>query len=190
MHTLFTDKKEEFKCNIDVSGASLSETKARIVLRGNSKTLMFEGRIDSSGMCLVPISGLKHIFEVDEVGKLSLEVIADGTYFIPYESEFKVKTSKNVTVEVFGHSDSNVVSESSVSVKITPPTHSKVSKPVESKVSNANHIANLLKNEGITLENVVDKKYEVKKIVREYISQKKLKDINYNIFIKEIIKHI
>lgn len=185
MHTLFTDKKEEFKCNIDVEGTSLSETSARVVLKGDRRTMMFEGRIDSSGMCLVPISNLKHIFEKDEVGKLQLEVIADGTFFIPYESEFKVKASKNVTVEVYGQ-EKEEVNESAIRVKVTKP----ISEAKPKKIDNAVDIANRLVNEGITLENIMDRKARVKKIVRGYIEEKNLKDIDYNIFIKEIIKHL
>ena len=55
MYKLFTDKTELFECDINISGASLSNTQARLVIETPELTLLFKGEVDSKGKCVVPI---------------------------------------------------------------------------------------------------------------------------------------
>ena len=44
MYKLFTDKSELFECYIKIEGASLSNSKARLVVETNEYSLMFNGK--------------------------------------------------------------------------------------------------------------------------------------------------
>ena len=46
MYKLFTDKSEVFECDIKIKGASLQNSKSRLVIETNSYSLMFNGKID------------------------------------------------------------------------------------------------------------------------------------------------
>ena len=113
MYTLYTDKGENFKCNIEVQGAKLSQTKARLVIESKGHSILFEGKVDGNGECIVPIVKLKDILEEGEQGEMRLEVIAEDTFFSPWKSEYKVKTNKKVTVEV-KESENNTLTETKV----------------------------------------------------------------------------
>ena len=52
-----------------------------------------------NGKCNIPIRKLG-ILNEGTVGRIKLEVIAEGTVFVPWEDEFKVKVSKKVSVVV------------------------------------------------------------------------------------------
>ena len=100
MYKLFTDKSELFECDIKLEGASLSKSKARLVVETSDYSLLFNGNISSKGKCEIPIKKLKGLIDEDTTGNIRLEVIAEDTFFTPWESNFEVETSKKVTVEV------------------------------------------------------------------------------------------
>ena len=105
MYKFYKDKPENFECNVTIEGAPLSKSKARLVLENNEYNIIFEGNIDSSGKCIIPVKKLG-ILPEGLVGKLKLEVIVeDDTYFLPYESDFTVALSKKVTVEALQQSN-------------------------------------------------------------------------------------
>ena len=97
---IFSDKTKEFQCKVRVEGAALNKTKARMVLESDQHNLIYEGTIDGKGWCTIHITPTRELFVEGAVGKAKLEVIAEDTYFIPWESDFKVKSEKKVTVEV------------------------------------------------------------------------------------------
>lgn len=171
MYKLFTDKAEVFECDIQVEGASLTNSSARLVVETKDYSLMFDGEIKSGGKCTIPIRKLKGLIEEDSEGTIKLEVIADDTYFTPWESDFKVKASKKVTVEVKSQSDKTLVKENKVKV-------TNVKNGVENiKVDNSErkHVVNLLKllvNEEIDINNLHLKKDRVNKIIATYIKHK------------------
>lgn len=100
MYELYTDKNENFECKISIEGSNLSKANARLVLESTEYNLIFEGKIDNTGKCIIPIKKLKLLSE-NLKGNLKLEVIVDNdTYFVPYTDTFIVKTNKKVTVEV------------------------------------------------------------------------------------------
>ena len=99
-YKLYTDKKEIFECKITLEGASLKDATSRIVVNTPDLKLMFEGTIDNNGNCKIPIRKLRGLFSENDKGTMKLEVIAEDTYFLPWESDFIVDTSKKIKVEV------------------------------------------------------------------------------------------
>ncbi len=114
-YKLYQDKNEEFTCEIKVEGSSTEDTWARIILESENWSLVFPGEI-KNGKCIVPIRKL-NILKEGEVGSIKLEVVAEGSLFIPWESQFKVKLSKKVTVNV-NESKKNNIKKSQIPGKI------------------------------------------------------------------------
>lgn len=97
-YPLFKDKSENFSCDIYVEGAKTDETITRLIVETEDWTLMFPGEI-KNGKVTIPIRKL-NIFEEGQRGTIKLEVIAEGTVFIPWQDEFKIKVSKKVSVSL------------------------------------------------------------------------------------------
>lgn len=95
-YPLYKDKGENFSCDIYVEGAKTDETITRLIIETEDWTLMFPGEI-KNGKVNIPIRKL-NLFEEGQRGKIKLEVIVEGTLFIPFEQEFKIKVSKKVSV--------------------------------------------------------------------------------------------
>ena len=94
MYKLFTDKTELFECNISLQGASLKESKARLVVETPEYSLLFNGSISKGGKCEIPIKKLKGLIDENTSGNIRLEVIAEDNFFTPWESNFEVETQK------------------------------------------------------------------------------------------------
>lgn len=97
-YPLYKDKSETFSCDIYVEGAKTDETVTRLIVESSDWTLMFPGEI-KNGKVVIPIRKL-NLFEEGQTGKVRLEVIAEGSVFIPWEDTFKIKMSKKVTVSL------------------------------------------------------------------------------------------
>lgn len=161
MYKLYTDKPETFECDIKIEGASLTKSKARLVVETKDYSLMFNGKIDSNGKCKVPIKKLKGLIDESVKGNIRLEVIADDTYFTPWKSEFSIEAAKKVTVEVKSQTEKSAINET---VKVQ-----NVKQQVTQKETN--HVVNLLKlliRENINVENLSIKKDRVNTIVATY----------------------
>ena len=117
MYKLFTDKTELFECDIKLQGASLKKSKARLVVETPDYSLLFNGKISSNGKCEIPIRKLKGLIDEDTVGNIRLEIIAEDTFFTPWESDFEVDTNKKVQVEVKSQ-ESKAILETKVNVKV------------------------------------------------------------------------
>jgi len=115
-YKLFTDKTKLFECDVKLEGASLEETQARLVIESDNHNILLYGKIDESGTCTIPITKMKRLLPENSVGNMKLEIIAEDTYFIPWEDAYEVDTSKKVTVEVKNNTQKKVVSEKAVSV--------------------------------------------------------------------------
>jgi vacuolar-type H+-ATPase subunit I/STV1 len=97
-YNLYSDKSENFVCDIAIQGADPKQTEARLVVESGDWTLMFYGEV-KNGKCTIPIKKL-NILKENQVGDIRLEVIAEGNIFVPWEDKFKVRVSKKVTVKV------------------------------------------------------------------------------------------
>ena len=115
MYTLYSDKQNIFECDIQLEGASLTDAFARLIIESDNINLMYNGTITSDGTCRIEMPRLKGI--VKESGNLRLEVIADDMYFNPWNSDFELKKSKNITVEV-KEPKGNIIKENRAKVKV------------------------------------------------------------------------
>ena len=158
MYKLFTDKSELFECDIKLQGASLKKSKARLVIETSDYSLMFNGSISKGGKCEIPIKKLKGLIDEDITGNIRLEVIAEDTFFTPWESNFEVETSKKVTVEVKSQTFKKPIVEATV--KVTD--------------SEQQHVVNLLKlliKENINIKNISYKRNKLNNIVATYLKE-------------------
>tara|TARA_R100001509_G_scaffold74628_2_gene41622 strand:+ start:648 stop:1112 length:465 start_codon:yes stop_codon:yes gene_type:complete len=127
MYTLYSDKQNIFECDIQLEGASLNQAFARVIVEGNDLNLVFNGNINNEGNCRIEMPKLNML---KEGGEMKLEVIADDMYFNPWNSDFELKKSKNITVEV-KQPTNNVIKENKAKVKVninqqTPVTQKKI----------------------------------------------------------------
>ena len=167
MYKLFTDKSELFECDIKLQGASLKKSKARLVIETSDYSLMFNGSISKGGKCEIPIKKLKGLIDEDITGNIRLEVIAEDTFFTPWESNFEVETSKKVTVEVKSQTFKKPIVEAKVKIK------EKIT------ISEKQHIINLLKlliKEDINISNISIKRNKLNNIVATYLQENTVKN--------------
>ena len=170
MYKLFTDKSELFECDIKLEGASLSKSKARLVVETSDYSLLFKGEISSKGKCEIPIRKLKGLIDENTTGNIRLEVIAEDTFFTPWESDFEVDASKKVTVEVKSQTTKKPIVETKVNVKV------KNKKPT---ITEKQHIANLFKlliKEDINIDNISYKRNALNNIVATYLQENSVKN--------------
>ena len=170
MYKLFTDKTELFECNISLQGASLKESKARLVVETPEYSLLFNGSISKGGKCEIPIKKLKGLIDENTSGNIRLEVIAEDTFFTPWESNFEVETSKKVTVEVKTQTTKKPIVEAKVKVKVknTTPT-----------ITEKDHVMNLFKlliKDDINVDNISYKRNALNNIVATYLQENTVKN--------------
>ena len=181
MYKLFTDKTEIFECDISIEGASLRNSSARLIIESNDVNLLFNGKLDSSGKCQVPVKKLKGLLDENTKGNIKLEVIADDTYFVPWESDFSVEASKKVVVEVKSQKG-NLITESKPKVKVSG---------IKEKIttSERKHVVNIMKlliRENINLKNLNIKRNKLNNIIATYIARNPLTENKKNKVIKGI----
>ena len=170
MYKLFTDKSKLFECDIKLEGASLSKSSARLVVETSDYSLLFKGEINSNGKCEIPIRKLKGLIDENTTGNIRLEVIAEDTFFTPWESNFEVDASKKVTVEVKSQTTKKPIVETKVNVKV------KDEKPT---LTEKDHVINLLKllvKEDINIENISYKRNALNNIVATYLKENTVKN--------------
>ncbi len=168
MYKLFTDKTELFECDIKLQGASLKKSKARLVVETPDYSLLFNGKISSNGKCEIPIRKLKGLIDEDTVGNIRLEIIAEDTFFTPWESDFEVDTNKKVQVEVKSQ-ESKAILETKVNVKV------KNTKQIT--ITEKQHVINLFKlliKENININNISFKRNKLNNVVATYLKEYKI----------------
>ena len=170
MYKLFTDKSELFECDIKLEGASLSKSKARLVVETSDYSLLFDGNISSNGKCEIPIRKLKGLIDENTTGNIRLEVIAEDTFFTPWESDFEVDASKKVTVEVKSQQTKKPIVETKVEVNVKKDTPT---------ITEKQHVINLFKlliKEDINVDNISFKRNELNNIVATYLQENTVKN--------------
>jgi len=183
MYKLYTDKTEIFECDIKLSGAAIKDSKARLVIESEDLTLLFSGDISESGKCKVPVKKLRNLLDENTKGNIKLEVIAEDTYFVPWESEFLIETSKKVTVEVKSQKTKPVIKESKKMVE--------VSGIKEITISERKHVINILKlllKEKINIKNLSIKKNKLNNIIAEYKKENPIKETQTNKVVEKVVK--
>ena len=162
MYKLFTAKAELFECSISLQGASLKKSKARLVVETPEYSLLFKGTISKGGKCEIPIKKLKGLIDEDTTGNIRLEVIAEDTFFTPWETNFEVETSKKVTVEIKTQTLKKPIIEAKVKIKENVT------------ISEKQHVINLFKlliKENININNITIKRNKLNNIVATYLKE-------------------
>ena len=175
-YKIYTDKKETFECKIFLEGASLKDAKTRIVVESNNINLMYNGKIDKDGNCTVPINKLNNLLKEGDEGNLKLEVIAEDTYFLPWESDFIVDTAKKIKVEV--------KQQEKPVIKSNKPKM--VVKEVKHTFDSVTNMVDTLHKKGVTPKTLLESKTKVIPILKEYTQRTGYKKGIKN-FIKEIV---
>lgn len=92
------DTDETFECVVTVEGGSSENTISRLILKTDMWNIVFDGVIKKNGTCEVPLKKLS-LFPDGTTGKAYLEIVVDDVVFVPWESPFRVSTSKKVTIQ-------------------------------------------------------------------------------------------
>lgn len=108
--TIHKNKPEAFKCQLNIEGADIDQVSVRLLLEfEDNKNLLFYGKINEDGDCIIKIPKLKEI--ESKKGRLVVEAIADNTHFELYEAKVELKNS--VEVKMVKESVSAPIKESS-----------------------------------------------------------------------------
>jgi len=182
MYKIFIDKTKLFECDIDIEGASLDQSEVRLCLEADNFNIMFKGKITKDGDVKIPISKLKGILQEDFVGKISLEVIAEDTVFVPWESEFKTTVSKKVKVSV----DESLTESSFIDQK--PKMKFNLKETFDSS-EHINNIFDILKENKVSVKEIYRNKEILNELVKTYCGENKISE-HYNTLQKEIIETI
>jgi hypothetical protein len=181
MYKLYTDKQETFECDLFLEGADLKQSSARLIVESKDLTLMFKGTIDDKGNCKVPIKKLKGLMGENTTGDIKLEVIAEDTLIEPWQSDFVVETTKKVTVEVKSQTTKPQIKESTKpQVKV---------KNIKNDLNPVNEIVKFLKENNMTLKNIVSDKKRIVSILENYSNKIEYKGGTKK-FIREVIKKL
>ena len=113
-YKIYRDKAETFVCDMEITGASAINSKARIIMECKDLTYMFEGTIDDKGQCRIPLRKMNFLQE-NEGGIIKLEVIAEDMVFQPWQDNFVAVNSKKVSVKIA----ESVETAPKVGIKIT-----------------------------------------------------------------------
>jgi hypothetical protein len=177
-YALFVDKPITFECKIELDGASLTETSARLVIERGNHHIMFEGTVNSHGVCTIPVSKMRGLLDEDATGSMRLEVIAEDTFFQPWESDFHVESAKKMTVEV---KQAIPETKPALRVEVKQPT------PRDPKEAVTRAIVSELRLRGITPVSAIQHKGTVRSVIQEHLSRHNLND-DLNTFIPTVVK--
>lgn len=187
MYKLFTDKTEVFECKIQLEGASIKNSQARLLIESENLSLVFKGEISSDGKCKIPIKKLKGLLDENTQGNVKLEVIAEDTYFTPWESKFTVETSRKITVEVKSQETlATVITESKPKVTIDQAPISQPKPIQESK--HILKIIGLLKKENIYLNNISNNKVKLNNLIEAYLKKNNINPNQIGLIIEGVLK--
>jgi len=184
MYKLYTDKQETFECDIQLEGASLTNSTARLIIETEDLALLFKGNINASGKCTIPVKKLKGLLGESAKGNIKLEVIAEDTYFTPWESQFEVDTSKKVTVEVKSQQTPVITEETKPTIKVENIKE-------EISLSEKDHVINLLKlliKEDINFKNISYKRNTLNNIVATYMEENPIQEETKPTIMEGVIK--
>ena len=187
MYKLFTDKTEVFECKIQLEGASIKNSQARLLIESENLSLVFKGEISSDGKCKIPIKKLKGLLDENTQGNVKLEVIAEDTYFTPWESKFTVETSRKITVEVKSQETlATIITESKPKVTIDEVPYIQPKSIQENK--HILKIIGLLKKENIYLNNISNNKVKLNNLIEAYLKRNNINPNQIGLIIEGVLK--
>tara|TARA_B100001094_G_C18111693_1_gene761559 strand:- start:533 stop:1126 length:594 start_codon:yes stop_codon:yes gene_type:complete len=174
-YILYSDRKENFSCDIALEGAKLNESFARIILETKDVNYVFNGTISDGGKCEIPIRALKGLMSVRDTGNMVLEVIADDTYFRPWESNFIVDAHTKLEVKI---NEQAQPSKPKIQVSVnTKKDIIKEEKPKKKKISiseSVDTMCGILQKNKINKNNFNKNKKQTQKLFTEYFESNKI----------------
>ena len=185
-YKLYTDKQEIFECNIFLEGASLTQATSRIIVETQDLKLMFEGTIDKDGNCKVPIKKLRGLVSENDSGTMKLEVIAEDTYFNPWESEFEVGVAKKIKVEVRQQGGRKSTKHSTYGNHHKPRM---IVQEVKHPFDPVKKVVDVLHKQGVGVTTIYESKKEMIPMLKEYSTKSGYKQ-GAKRFIKEVIQKL
>ena len=175
MYKLFTDRNEDFQCEISVKNASLKNSIVRLIVESiDGPTLVFKGQIQGD-KCVIPVKRLKGLIDENVMGKMHLEMVVEDTYFRPWESDFIVEEHTSVKVKV--NEQKQTSNKPIVEIKKRPIENSldkpHYKKPILNKKNinvyiPKNEISIICERFGINKQNLKRKQKDFIQIIREY----------------------
>lgn len=192
-YKLYTDRNENFECEVSVKNASLKGSLARLIVEStDGPTLVFKGELRND-KCIIPIKRLKGMLDENTHGKMHLEVIVEDTYFKPWESSFIVEEHTSVKVKVNEQKESSnkpTVKIKSPILKYVKGKESDLIKPVKNKGINVftpkKEIATICEHFGIRKKDIQKKHKDFIQILKEYFKA----NPEYNKHIRTILNDI
>lgn len=189
MYTIQLDQAKNFECSLKIQGASLKKSKINMIIEGDDFDIKLKGTIDSSGQVTIPVKKLKGILDENVKGTMFLEVIAEDTYFTPYETEYVTEVSRKVEViTVNGKSKETLTESEDIKVIDSKP------KVTISDIKNDNML--LIKehayriNKNITKSNLnifkKEDKNKVIKTIQNYLTENKVENDLYDKIMTEL----
>ncbi len=118
MYTIQLDQAKNFECSLKIQGASLKKSKINMIIESDDFDIKLKGTIDSDGQVTIPVKKLKGILDENVKGNMFLEVIAEDTYFTPYQTEYVTEVSRKVEVVTVNGKSKETLTESE-GVKVT-----------------------------------------------------------------------
>lgn len=165
-YTLYTDRNENFECEVSVKNASLKGSMARLVVESaNGINLVFNGKIEN-GKCHVPIRRLKGILDESTRGNMFLEVIVEDTYFSPWKSDFIIEEHTTVKVKVNEQKQSG---KPIVEVKV-PTVGKKIMNESNNKLVPVYELAKLCERFNINKSSIRAKQKDFRQLMKEYFN--------------------
>lgn len=195
MYTLFTDKTEIFECDLQLEGASLKKSFARLLIESPDVNLVFNGEISSTGKCKIPVKKLKGLLDENVKGKIKLEVVAEDTYFTPWEDDFTINTSKKLTVEVKSQQESKPILEANVPT-VEVKTVKNPTKPQKKQVDNTKKVdhvimlTELLRRQGVNIYNFKDNLNKVLSTFEIYTRKHPINLTEKDVIFEEVLKKL
>ena len=187
-YKIYTDKNENFECDVAVKNASLKDAFARIIVESDmGVNLMFRGEL-KNGKCIVPIKRMKGLLEENTTGKMHLEVVVEDTYFKPWADEFTVEEHTQVKVQV-----KEQAQPTKPMISVSAPKQ--IIKNPPKKIDRDDRlweIALVISRFGINKSNLTtSKRNDFKQILREYFKANKITDSKIqDKLIKEVVSSL
>ncbi len=172
MYTIQLDQAKNFECSLKIQGASLKKSKINMIIESDDFDIKLKGILDENVK-----------------GNMFLEVIAEDTYFTPYQTEYVTEVSRKVEVVTVNGKSKESLTESE-GIKVTD------SKPKVTISDIKNDETLLIKehahriNKNITRSNLnifkKEDKTKVIKTIQNYLTENKVENSLYDKIMTEL----
>lgn len=165
MYTLYLDQKKEFNFELLVEGAKINKTQARLIINSDDFSMIFKGNVNEDGKVSITIPKLKNILQENQSGNMTLEVIAEDTYFTPWTEQYIGKI--NTKVDTKKQDNNSIISESQTKPSVTIKLNEQ---PIIDNDPIFESLIKTVKEKGITVENLPERINEVITLTNKFIT--------------------